>query len=60
MSSGVFTRRSGALALVLALILAGLSPIGFPVNAVSSGTTSTTAIEVPEHPEGQQFNPNQI
>jgi RHS repeat-associated protein len=53
-------RRVGMLALVLAVVAGGLSPLGLPVNANGSSTASAAAVDVPEHPEGQQFNPNQI
>src|SRR4029079_9257500 len=56
-------RRAGALAVILAILAAGL-PLPFDrarqVPAATSGGGSGLPIEVPEHPEGTAFNPNQL
>ncbi|MFC7615672.1 SpvB/TcaC N-terminal domain-containing protein [Actinokineospora soli] len=53
------TRRSlGALALIFILIATGLTTPG--VGLTSTSSSGTTGVEVPEYPEGEQFDPNKI
>lgn len=52
-------RGSGVTLLVIfALLVAGLVPASEVQGA--RPTTGSTAVEAPEHPEGESFNPNKI
>ncbi|WP_157367925.1 SpvB/TcaC N-terminal domain-containing protein [Alloactinosynnema sp. L-07] len=52
-------RGAGIMAIIFAMLAGGLSPVGLPGTAADSGT-STLGVDVPEYPEGKQFNPNQL